>query len=127
MNANVIRLGRAVLLASTLVAVPATSQATVLVPGGIVMPDALGGAAGTLVDSLLTPLTSGGELIANLRTAVVMNSGGTLDFYYQIGNKGTSGHNIDFNINQSFATGATFDTDVFYRLENGGLDFFHNV
>jgi len=127
MNAKLIRLGRAALLASTLVVVPATSQATVLVPGGVVMPDVLGGSAGTLVDSLLTPLNVGGDLIANLRTAVVMNSGGTLDFYYQIGNKGTSGHNIDFSFNQSFASGVTFATDVFYRLENGGLDFFHNV
>lgn len=127
MNANLIRLSRAALLASMLLVVPATSQATVLVPGGSVMPDILAGSAGTLVDSLLTPLTSGSELIANLRTAVVMNSGGTLDFYYQIGNKGTSGHNIDLAFNQSFAPGSTFVTDVFYRLENGGLDFFHNV
>lgn len=91
------------------------------------MPDLLGGAAGTLVDSLLTPLTSGSELIANLRTAVVMNSGGTLDFYYQIGNKGTSGHKLDLAFNQSFAPGSSITTDVFYRLENGGLNFFHNV
>lgn len=127
MTANVIRLGRAAVLATTLLGVPATSQATVLVPGGAVMPDVLTGTAGTLVDSLLTPLTSGGELIANLRTAVVMNAGGTLDFYYQIGNKGTSGHNIDLAFNQSFATGSTFATNVFYRLANGGLDFFHSV
>jgi hypothetical protein len=127
MNANLIRLSRAALLASLLLVAPATSQATVLVPGGAVMPDILAGSAGTLVDSLLTPLTSGGDLVANLRTAVVMNSGGTLDFYYQIGNKGTSGHNIDLAFNQSFAPGVTFATDVFYRLENGGLDFFHDV
>ena len=125
MSANLIRFSRAALLASTLLVVPATSQATVLVPGGVVMPDVLAGSAGTLLDSLLTPLTDGGELIANLRTAVVQNAGGTLDFYYQIGNKGTSGHNLDFSFNQSFATGSTFVTDVFYRLENGGLDFFH--
>lgn len=91
------------------------------------MPDVLAGSAGTLVDSLLTPLTSGTELIANLRTAVVRNAGGTLDFYYQIGNKGTSGHNLDLAFNSSFAPGSTLTTDVFYRLENGGLDFFHNV
>lgn len=126
MNAKLIRLGRAAILASTLLAVPATSQATVLVPGGAVMPDVLGGAAGTLVDSLLTPLTSGGDLIANLRTAVVMNAGGTLDFYYQFGNAGTSGTNLELSLNQSFAMGSTFVTDVFYRLENGGLDFFHD-
>jgi hypothetical protein len=127
MNANLIRLSRAALLASMLLVVPAKSQATVLVPGGAVMPDILGGSAGTLVDSLLTPLLSGSELIANLRTAVVMNAGGTLDFYYQIGNKGTSGHNLDLAFNQSFAPGSTVTTDVFYRLENGGLDFFHSV
>jgi hypothetical protein len=127
MKATLIRLSRAALLASMLLVDPATSQATVLVPGGAVMPEILAGSAGTLVASLLTPLTSGSELIANLRTAVVMNSGGTLDFYYQIGNKGTSGHNIDLAFNQSFAPGSTFATDVFYRLENGGLDFFHNV
>jgi hypothetical protein len=91
------------------------------------MPGLLTDDAGTLVASLLTPLTSGTELIANLRTAVVRNAAGTLDFYYQIGNKGTSGHNIDLAINQSFAAGGAFVTDVFYRLGNGGLDFFHNV
>ena len=124
MNANLIRLSRATLLALTLLVVPATSHATVLVPGGAVMPDVLDGSAGTLLNSVLTPLTSGGELVARLRAAVVMNSGGTLDFYYQIANKGTSGHNLDFSLSESFASGATFATDVFYRLETGGLDFF---
>lgn len=90
------------------------------------MPEVLAGAAGTLVDSMLTPLISGGELIANLRTAVVQNAGGTLDFYYQFGNAGTSGTNLDLSLNQSFAMGSTFVTDVFFRLENGGLDFFHD-
>jgi hypothetical protein len=127
MNAKLIRLGRAALCAMTLLLAPTTTHATVLVPGGAVMPDVLGGDAGTLVDSMLTPLLSGPELIANLRTAVVMNSGGTLDFYYQIGNKGTSGHNLNLAANQAFTLGSsTFVTDVFYRLENGGLDFFHN-
>ena len=77
MNANLIRLSRATLLALTLLVVPATSHATVLVPGGAVMPDVLDGSAGTLLNSVLTPLTSGGELVARLRAAVVMNSGGT--------------------------------------------------
>jgi hypothetical protein len=126
MNAKLIRLGRAALCASTLVLAPTTSHASVLVPGGAVMPDVLGGAAGTLVDAMLTPLLSGTELIANLRTAVVMNSGGTLDFYYQIGNKGTSGHNLNLAANQAFSIPSAFVTDVFFRLENGGLDFFHN-
>jgi PEP-CTERM motif len=124
MNANLIRLSRAALLASVLLAVPATSQATVLVPGGAVMPEVLSGSAGTLVDTVLTPLTSGGEIVARMRAAVVMNSGGTLDFYYQVFNAGTSGHNFDFTLSQSFATGATFATNVFYRLENGGLPVF---
>ncbi len=127
MDSKVIRLGRAALCATTLLLAPTTSHATVLVPGGAVMPDVLGGAAGTLVDSMLTPLLDGPELIANLRTAVVKNAGGTLDFYYQIGNKGTSGHNINLAGNQSFTIpSATFVTDVFFRLENGGLDFFRN-
>ncbi|HEU4689021.1 MAG TPA: PEP-CTERM sorting domain-containing protein [Vicinamibacterales bacterium] len=127
MNAKLIRLGRAAILASTLLVVPATSQANLLVPGGAVVPDLLADPAGTLVASLLTPLTSGGQLIANLRTAVVENAGGTLDFYYQFGNAGGSGTNLDLSLSQSFAAGATFLTDVFYRLENGGLDFFHNT
>jgi len=126
MNATLIRLGRAALLASVLLVVPATSQATVLVPGGTAMPDVLADPAGTLLDSILTPISSGGELVARLRAAVVRNAGGTLDFYYQIANKGTSGHNLDFSLSESFATGATFATSVFYRLENGGLDFFLN-
>jgi hypothetical protein len=80
-----------------------------------------------LVDSILTPLTSGGELIANLRAAVVMNAGGTLDFYYQIGNSGMSGHNFSLSTDQAFAIpSSTFVTDVFYRTENGGLPFFHD-
>jgi hypothetical protein len=126
MNAKLIRLGRAALCATTLMLGTATAHATVLVPGGTVVPAVLAGPAGTLVDSILTPLTSGPNLIANLRAAVVLNAGGTLDFYYQIGVSGTSGHNLALSTDQAFAIPATtFVTDVFYRLENGGLPFFH--
>jgi hypothetical protein len=90
------------------------------------MPDILAESAGTLVNSVLTPLTLNGDIIARLRAAVVMNAGGTLDFYYQISNPGTSRHNLAFSLSESFATGAAFATSVFYRLENGGLDFFLN-
>jgi hypothetical protein len=96
-------------------------------PGGSVVPDLLAGPAGTLVDSMLTPLTGAPDLIANLRTAVVQNAGGTLDFYYQIGNSGMSAHALALTSHLAFALPAlTFATDVFYRLENGGLDFFHD-
>jgi hypothetical protein len=126
MKADLIRLCRAALCASALLLGPATSQATVLVPGTTVVPGVLAGAAGTMVDSILTPLTFGGDLIANLRAAVVMNAGGTLDFYYQIGNSGMSGTNLASTTDQPFAIPAmTFATDVFYRTDTGGLDFFH--
>lgn len=123
---NLFRLGRAALLTSTLLVAPATSHAALLVPGGVVNPDLLVGPAGTLVTSTLSPLIAG-DLIANLRTAVVMNSGGTLDFYYQVGNSGLSGVNLNRVNAQSFALPShTFATDVFFRPNNGGLDFFHD-
>jgi len=125
MNANFVRLGRAALCAATLLLGPSATQATVLLPGGAVVPDALAGPAGTLVDSLLTPLTSGPTLIANLRSAVVLNAGGTLDFYYQVANSGLSGHNLSLASNQAFALpSSTFVTDVFLRTDTGGLSFF---
>jgi len=126
MNANFVRLGRAALCAATLLLGPSATQATVLLPGGAVVPGVLAGGAGTQIDQLLTPLVNGADLIANLRTAVVLNSGGTLDFYYQIGNAGTSKHNLSASTDQAFAIPSSiFVTDVFYRLENGGLPFFH--
>ena len=127
MTVDLIKFGRAALLTSTLLVAPATSHATVLVPGGIVVPDLLLGPAGTIIASTLSPLIAGGDLIANLRTAVVMNSGGTLDFYYQFGNSGLSGVNLDLVRTQSFALPSeTFATDVFVRADNGGLNFFHD-
>jgi hypothetical protein len=123
MKVNLIRLGRAALLTATLLVAPATSQAALLVPGGIVNPDLLVGPAGTLVASALSPLIAGGDLIANVRSAVVRNAGGTLDFYYQVGNSGLSATSLSLVNNESFAT---FATDVFFRLGNGGLDIFRD-
>lgn len=126
MNAKLIRLCGAALCAGALLLSPATSKATVLVPGGTVVPDILIGPAGTLVDSLLTPLVGSPDVIAAMRTAVVRNAGGTLDFYYQIGNSGISDFALNMVSSLSFAIPAmTFATDVFFRLENGGLPFFH--
>ena len=102
MNVNLIRLGRVALLTSALLVAPATSHAALLSPGGLVQPDLLVGPAGTLVDSTLSPLIAGGQ-IASLRAAVVHNAGGTLDFYYQLGNSGLSAVNLNVVNNQSFA------------------------
>jgi len=126
MKSDLKRLCRTALCVGALLLGPtASSQATVLIPGTTVVPDLLAGPAGTLVDTVLTPLTFGGELIANLRAAVVMNAGGTLDFYYQIGNSGMSGTNLATTTDQSFAIPAmTFATDVFYRTDPGGLPVF---
>jgi hypothetical protein len=126
MNAKLIRLGRAALCATTLLLAPTTTHATVLVPGGAVMPDVLSGSAGTLVDTLLTPLTLGGNPIGALRAAVVRN-GATLDFYYQVFNSGLSGVNLSLISNEAFAIPSSlFVTDVFTRSDTGGLPVFLN-
>jgi hypothetical protein len=125
MNANLSRFGRAALCAATLMLGPATtSHATVLVPGGTVVPALLAGPAGTLVDSIFTPLTSGTNFLGNLRAAVVLNAGGTLDFYYQMATSGLSGVSLRSMTHQSFMTPST--TDVYTRTDNGGLAFFYN-
>lgn len=127
MKSELIRLFRAALCVGALLLGPTTSQATVLIPGTTVVPDLLAGPAGTLVDTVLTPLTVGGDLIANLRAAVVQNAGGTLDFYYQIGNSGMSGTNLSSSTDQAFAIPAmSFATDVFYRTDPGGLPVFQD-
>ena len=121
MNTHFARFGRAAVCASILLLSGSAARAAVLLPGGSVTPDILAGPAGTLVASTTQPLPAVGSITA----AVVLNAGGTLDFYYQITNSlSVPAHDLARNSNDAFAVPVTFDTEVFYRLENGGLPIF---
>jgi hypothetical protein len=82
-------------------------------PGDTVFPGLIpsGTPAGTLLASLVAPysfLTNAGTTSGTLVSAVFRNSSGTLDFYYQVNNSGTS------------ATAIARETDVAF---NGFLTF----
>jgi hypothetical protein len=118
------RYGRAVLCAATLLAA-STAHATVLVPGGTVVPAVLGGPAGALEASAINLALNTGDVQGSLTAAVVRNAGGTLDFYYQITNALGSMDSLSRNTNSLFATLSTlYDTSVFYRTDTGGLGIF---
>ena len=80
-------LGGATAIATILLLRPTATDAAVLLPGSVVAPNVLSGAAGTLVDSVTAPLGVG---VGSLTAAVVQNGLGTLDFYYQIANNAGS-------------------------------------
>ena len=121
MRKRIVRFGGAAAIATILLCRPSSADAAVLLPGSTVNPDILPGAAGVLVDSVTQPLAGVGSITA----AVVLNALGTLDFYYQIANNAGSGHNLARNSNNDFSTAAfLFATEVFYRLDNGGLGIF---
>jgi len=121
MKAHFRRLGCAALSAAVLLLAPSPGQAAILAPGGVVIPDVLTdpvapGDIEAFLDDLVfsTPFYSG-----TLSVAVVRNSGGTLDFYYQVTNDASSIHSLSRNTNSLFTDGLTpFVTDVFYRDDN---------
>jgi hypothetical protein len=102
---------------------PSTAQATVLVPGGTVVPEVLTGPAGTLLAATTNVPFDTGDVMGTLTAAVVRNAAGTLDFYYQITNDLASIDSLSRNTNSSFALlgGPLYTTEVFFREDTGGL------
>ncbi|MDQ6663353.1 MAG: hypothetical protein M3Z23_03060 [Acidobacteriota bacterium] len=90
--------------------------------GPSVLPgNASGSAAGTLLASNAAPYsfaTTGGTTSGTLTSAVFQNPSGTLDFYYQVANSGSSASAIARESNTSF-TG--FATQTGFRTDGGGL------
>jgi hypothetical protein len=103
-----------------------TARANPITPGNSGTPDVFTGqSTGTLLATLASPFS-----IANtqgtLVSAVYLEAGGTLDFYYQI-NVTTATDYINFNNDYGF-TGST--TDVGYRTDGaslGGGEFVNGV
>ena len=120
MTLRLARFSSGVALATVLLLGPPRAHAAVLLPGSSVTPDVLAGAAGVLVDSVSQPLMGVGSVTA----AVIRTASGALDFYYQVVNNAGSGHNLARNSNNPFSSTVLFATEVFYRLENGGLGIF---
>jgi PEP-CTERM motif-containing protein len=126
MNAHLTRFGRTAACATVLMLAPSVGHATMLAPGALVVPGILadavaaGDVQASAVDLPFSTMFYSGTLTA----AVVKNAGGTLDFYYQISNNGSSIHSLARNTDSLFALLApptVFTTDVFYRTDNAGL------
>ena len=96
--------------------------ATILVPGGTIIPAPFSGAPGTLLASITSPFVSvlGPADFSGVATEAVYRDAvtGTLDFLYQFNNNATSGFPIEGSTNGSYAG---FTTDVFTQL--GGPAF----
>ena len=92
-------------------------------PGTTVFPGLVpsGAPAGTLLASLTEPwsfTTTAGTTDGTLTTAVFMESGGTLDFYYQVSNNANSATSIDRESNTNFAG---FTTSTGFRVDGSLL------
>jgi hypothetical protein len=89
-------------------------------PGNTVIPgDATGQVAGTLLASLSTPFTTNlGTTSGTLLSAVFIEPGGTLDFYYQIVNSALSRDGIARETDTDFFP---FLTQVGFRLDGASL------
>jgi hypothetical protein len=89
-------------------------------PGNTVIPgDTTGQVAGTLLASLSTPFTTNlGTTSGTLRSAVFIEPGGTLDFYYQIVNSSLSRDGIARETDTDFFP---FQTQVGFRLDGASL------
>jgi hypothetical protein len=101
------------LVGTVMLATPASAQVALL-PGGSVVPNTFD-PTGTVLDSVSTPF-SAATFSGTLVSAVVLNANGTLDFYYQVCNDATSGTSLDRISTINFAG---FDTEVFYRTDDG--------
>ncbi len=93
-----------------------------LAPGGNVFPGSVtGDAPGTLLADQVQPfsiLTAVGTMSGTIESAVYMESGGTLDFYYQVSNTSPDGDNFSRNSDSSFGG---FLTDVGFRTDGSSL------
>jgi len=133
------RLARAAACATIVLLAPSAGQAAILLPGGTVTftaADILVDPVNPLFDvegSVIRALTGdspGGELFytGTLAAAVVRNSAGTLDFYYQVSNDATSIDSLTRETNASFRSATLpptiFATEVFYRTDDANLGAF---
>lgn len=95
-----------------------TARANVITPGNSGSPDVFTGqSAGTLLATLSTPFSITGAQ-GTLASAVYQESGGTLDFYYQV-NVATGTGFVNFNNDFGLFTGYT--TDIGYRTDGAML------
>jgi hypothetical protein len=98
-----------------------------LLPGTVIPltpADVLTGSPGVLLDSVVQPFVAANPIDYNgtLTAAVIRNAAGTLDFYYQIENDGSSLDTLSRNTNSPFASILqTYSTNVFYRTDDAGL------
>lgn len=102
---------------AALIGTVSTALSQTVIPG-LVPP---GTAAGTLLASLASPYsfsTTAGLTSGTLFTAVFKEAGGTLDFYYQVANSGTSATAIARETDTNFAG---FAIATGYRIDGGAL------
>ena len=115
-------------LAMAVIAVPSALAdlvgSTPTGPGSTVFPGSVtGDPAGTLLADLLEPwsfTTTAGTTKGTFTTAVYQESGGTLDFYYQIANDAASATAIARESNTNFASQA-FNISTGFRTDGGSL------
>jgi hypothetical protein len=87
-----------------------------LAPGGAVVPTILAGDPGTLID-FGSETDNGSTFVATVTFAVFRNSGGFVDFYFQVSNSTSSTSSLRSVNNSSYADGSTiYSTDVWYRI-----------
>ncbi len=105
-----------------------SSQAAYIVPsapitagGAAVAPPLTSAAPGTLLATLNSPFsftTTAGTTSGNVLSAVFQNPSGTLDFYYQVINNGSSKTDLSRESNTNFFG---FAPQVAFRLDGGSL------
>ena len=126
MKAHFTRFSCAAVCATVLLLAPSAGQAAVLMPGTAIpltAADILSGPAGTLEASIVQPLSTL-DYSGTMTAAVIRNSGGTLDFYYQVTNNSTSLDSLSRETNSRFVSLSppeVFTTEVFFRQDDAGL------
>ncbi len=122
MTRHLVRFGGATAIATILLFRPAATDAAVLLPGSVVAPNVLSGAAGTLVDSVTAPLrlASAASRLPSSRTRSAPSTSTTRSpITPDLAVNFTSTANLLFrSVTEIFAT------SVFYRTDNGGLGIF---
>ena len=120
-------LSKALLFVAALAISAVRSEASFIVPAAILAPGDVhvvpftASSPGTLLSSLISPFsfsTTGGVTSGTVFSAVFQNASGTLDFYYQIRNNGSSATALSREFDGSF-TG--FGTAVAFRLDGSSL------